>query len=118
MAAWKSPRSKPRIARNPPRQVVAVTREALATDDIDILTRLDGVGMPTASTLLTVADPTRHTIVDVRATDAMRRLGAWDGMGGYAAYLRACYDVAVRVDTDLRTLDRALWKWSQGGNQA
>jgi hypothetical protein len=118
VAAWKTSRSKPRIALNSQDDVRDVTRLAFAAPERlqhRILTLLDGVRTPTATALLAVAFPDRHTILDVRTTEALTRLGSWDGSGGYRAYLDVCRRLADTVSVDLRTLDRALWQWSKDG---
>jgi len=83
-----------------------------------ILTLLDGVRVPTATALLAVACLRRHTILDVRSTESLVRLGFWDGTGGYRAYLEVCRRLADAVGADLRTLDRALWRWNKDGSSA
>ena len=40
-----------------------------------VLTLLDGISVPSASALLAVAFPDRHTILDFRSTEALKRLG-------------------------------------------
>ena len=80
-----------------------------------LLTLLDGVRVPTATALLAIALPDRHTVLDVRSTEALSRLGWWDGAGGYRRYLDVCQRLAERAGVDLRTLDRALWRWSKDG---
>jgi hypothetical protein len=116
VAAWKSPRSRPWIARNSADDVLDVTRLALnAPERLQhrLLLLLRGVQVPTGTALLAVAQPDRHTIFDVRSTGALRRLGLWDGGGGYVSYLEVCRTVARRRRVALRTLDRALWRWSK-----
>jgi hypothetical protein len=118
VARWKTQRSKSRIASNPPEDVRDITRLALSAPDRvqhRVLTLLDGIRVPTATALLTVVFPERHTILDVRSTEALGRLGAWDGTGGYRTYLDICRRLADGAGVDLRTLDRALWRWSKDG---
>ena len=71
VCAWKTPRSRPRVAANEEATVRFATRAALtATDErarMEALLALDGVGVPTASTLLHFAAPDRYPILDVRA---------------------------------------------------
>lgn len=118
VARWKTPRSQSRIAANAPDDMRDVTSMAFCAPDRfqhRVLTLLAGVGVPTATALLAVAFPGRHTILDFRGTEALRRLGEWDGSGGYVAYLDVCRGLAGRLGVDLRTLDRALWRWSKDG---
>jgi hypothetical protein len=118
VARWTTARSRSRIASNPPDDVRDITAAAFAAPEHlqhRILTLLDGVRVPTATALLAVAFPGRHTILDFRSTAALERLGEWDGAGGYLAYLGVCRCLAARIEVDLRTLDRALWRWSKDG---
>jgi hypothetical protein len=116
VAAWKTRRSKGRVASNPADDVRDITRLAFVAPERlqhRALTLLEGVRVPTATALLAVVFPDRHTVLDVRSTEALARLGCWDGAGGYRAYLAVCQELARTVNVDLRTLDRALWQWSK-----
>lgn len=118
VSRWKTPRSRRRIATNSGDDVRDASALAFAAPERlqhRILTLLDGIGAPTATALLAVAFPDRHTIVDFRGTQALGRLGEWDGTGGYLSYLDVCRRLAGRLEIDLRTLDRALWRWSKDG---
>lgn len=121
VARWKTPRSRQRIAANSDsdiRQITAMAFSAAEELQHRVLTILEGVRVPTATALLAVAFPDRHTIVDFRSTESLSRLGEWDGQGGYLAYLDVCRSLAVRLEVNLRTLDRALWQWSKHGYPA
>jgi hypothetical protein len=120
VCAWKTPRSRSRIAANPPRVIAAATRRAMAAEDeavrIEALLELDGVGVPTASTLLYAAFPDEYPILDVRALESLgvkRRSGY--PVGFWLAYLTACRSLARRAGVSLRTLDKALWQHSKEG---
>ncbi len=80
-----------------------------------VLTLLNGVQVPMATALLAVAMPDRHTIFDVRSSETLARIGAWDGHGGYPSYREVSVRVAGVLGVSLRTLDRALWQWSKLG---
>lgn len=113
VARWKTPRSQSRVASNTVDDVLDITSTALAAPERvqhRVLTLLIGVGIPTATALLAVVIPDRHTVLDVRSTESLRRLGEWDGAGGYEVYLQVCRRLATRLGVDLRTLDRALWR--------
>ena len=118
VARWKTPRSRPAIAANSGSDIRQITAMAFAAPESlqhRALTLLQGVGVPTATALLAVAFPDRHTIIDVRSTGSLDRFGEWDGQGGYSRYLDACRGLATRLDVALRILDRALWQWSKDG---
>ncbi len=118
VCAWKTPRSRPRVAANPARAVAAATRCALGADDeaarITALLALDGVGVPTASTLLYAALPAEYPILDVRALDSLGvKSRSVYPIGFWLAYLEACRTLARRAGVSLRTLDKALWQHSK-----
>jgi hypothetical protein len=118
---WKTPRIRPRIARNSEAGVRGLTAAAfLARDDatrLQLLLGLEGVGVAVASVVLHFADPTRYPIYDMRVRAALRRLGVRKrfpptpaGWVDYAAALRA---LAIRYRVSLRTLDKALWRFGR-----
>ena len=92
---WKTPRSAPLVVQNDARAVRAATTVALApgSDDAErtaALLALRGVGWPTASVLLHVADPDRDPILDVRALHALGVLAPSSyTFGFWAAYVQA-----------------------------
>ena len=119
VCAWKSPRSRPKVQANSPRAVRAATAVALGPASseerrIEALLALEGVGVPTASTLLYMAFPVDYPILDVRALHALGQ----KPRSGYPtrfwlAYLDACRTIAAEHGLSLRTLDKALWQWSK-----
>jgi hypothetical protein len=115
VCAWKTPRSRPRVAANEEATVRFATRAALtATDErarMEALLALDGVGVPTASTLLHFAAPDRYPILDVRALASLGEAPRSTYTVAYwLEYLEACRGLALRHRVDLRTLDKALWQ--------
>jgi len=118
VCAWKTPRSRPRVAANPETAVVDATGRALAASDETIrfaaLLELDGVGAPTASTLLYVAFPDDYPILDVRALESLGvRSRSTYPVSFWLAYLEACRTLARDNEVSLRTLDKALWQHSK-----
>jgi hypothetical protein len=118
VCAWKTPRSAPRVALNTEPRVRAVTRQALADPDeatrMEALLSLEGVGVPTASTLLYFAFPALYPILDVRALESLGvKPRSTYPIGFWLGYLEACRALAIRCDVSLRTLDKALWQWSK-----
>src|SRR4051812_18994730 len=118
VCAWKSPRSRPRVESNEPAAIEARTRDALAATDevarMEALLELDGVGVPTASTLLYFADPERYAIFDVRALESLGVRGrSTYPVAFWLEYLYACRELARVHGVSLRTLDKALWQHSK-----
>lgn len=121
---WKSSRARGRLRSNSPALVERLTGACIAAPDerITVLTALDGVGLPMASAVLAVWRPDSYTVYDVRAVETLRRAGVFAGVRKYPAfglYLHACRDLIDRLTLGddhlphLRSLDRALWKYSQ-----
>jgi hypothetical protein len=118
VCAWKTVRSTPRVAANTRAAVTRATGVALAATDerarIEALLTLNGVGVPTASTLLYFAFPAEYPILDVRALDSLGVPGrSTYPVGFWLAYVAACRELAVRCGVSLRTLDKALWQYSK-----
>ncbi len=83
---------------------------------IRVLRCLDGVELPIASAVLHLFHKCRYPIWDTRAlwtvqldeSQYKNRAECWD------AYVDFCRKVADRNNLCMRTLDRALWKYSKG----
>jgi len=123
VCAWKTVRSRPKVAANSEQDVVAATGRALSTADeatrIEALLALTGVGVPTASTLLYFAFPNDYPILDVRALESLGvKARSQYPVSFWLAYLDACRELAGRCGVSLRTLDKALWQHSKDGSTA
>jgi hypothetical protein len=104
----------------PEQQVASLSRRAFSCSDelgaLMILTLIPGARAAGASAILTAFDPTRYTVMDVRALQSLTMLERWSGDQGAVAsclawpdYLDVCRGLANQVDRPLRTVDRALW---------
>jgi hypothetical protein len=116
VCAWKSPRSRPRVEANEAGAVKASTGRALGSPDeatrMTALLELDGVGVPTASTLLYFAYPADYPILDVRACESLGQK-ARPTVAFWLDYLEACRELALTNGVSVRTLDKALWQYSK-----
>jgi hypothetical protein len=116
---WKTRgRGRSRPARNGDAEIADALDLAVAArterSSIAVLTGLSGVEVPVASAVMTAVDPERFTIIDFRALWSLgveRR--TYYSIGFYLDYLAACRRIAAAADTDLRTLDKALWQYSR-----
>jgi hypothetical protein len=118
VCAWKTPRSRPRVAANSRHVVMSRTARALVGSDeserIVPLLELQGVGVPTASTLLYVAFPDDYPILDVRALESLGvKSRSTYAVGFWLEYLDACRELARVHGVSIRTLDKALWQSSK-----
>ena len=79
MCRWKSPRAIRHCEANSAAAVRRVSRAVLATRSepqrLELLTGLRGVSVPTASAILTLVDPRRYGVLDIRAWQLLWRLG-------------------------------------------
>ena len=114
---WKTPRSQARCRTNSADFIREVTKCALSTSAerlrIEVLTILDGVGWPTASVILHFFHSDPYPILDFRALWSLKvhvtstyEFDFWQHYTGY------CRDLARRGGVSMRTLDRALWQFS------
>jgi hypothetical protein len=118
VCAWKTVRSRPKVAANSAQAVTRATARALSPVSeearIGALLELEGVGVPTASTLLYVAFPEDYPILDVRALESLgMRSRSTYPVSFWLAYLEACRRLAREAGVSLRTLDKALWQHSR-----
>jgi hypothetical protein len=114
---WKTARSQSRCRKNSQGFVREVTQCALSTSAeqlrIEVLTLLTGVGWPTASVILHFFHSEAYPILDFRAlwslnADVPRQYDFqfWQG------YTDFCRHLANDCGVSMRTLDRALWQFS------
>ena len=77
---WKSARQKRKYIQNK-NSIEKVSKSAIAEKDeakkIKILCELKGVGIPTASAILTVVFPEKYAIIDVRCLEMIRERFAY-----------------------------------------
>lgn len=117
VARWKSPRRAGLIDRNADNYIEDITSFAFsATSErarIKVLLLLDGVGWPTASTILHLFHKDPYPILDFRALWSIGLENYRYSSVFWQDYVRFCRDVASRNQVDLRTLDKALWQYSK-----
>jgi len=116
---WKTRgRSLRYYSKNEPEEVVSITRLALKTPierlRIGALMALDGIGLPTASALLHLGHAEPYPIWDRRALWSF----GLDKTPPYTfeywkSYVGECRRLSQTADVDIRTLDRALWQYSE-----
>jgi len=119
IAEWKSPRPRKHYRANQSAFVEEISRLAFASSTsprvaIGLLMILEGVNWPTASVLLHFCHTEPYPILDFRALWSLSipvpkkyTFELWDE---YCAFARR---MAREAGVDMRTLDRALWKYSE-----
>ena len=132
IARWKSPRSADLILLNEAEAVKVVTGEAFAIRDREPgraacrLTEVYGIGIPTASTVLTVFDPGQFGIVDFRVWNTLRLWrpdrfpakseGYWP-IKHFICCLEAMRELARDSGLSCREIDMALWQMDRERSQ-
>ena len=121
MCRWKSPRARHAFEANTPARIRAVSRRVLASRDererMELLTSLRGVGVPIASAILTLLDPRRYGVLDIRAWQLLFALGnVTANRRGHAftiaqwqEYLTALRHHARRLHTSARAVEYTLF---------
>lgn len=120
---WKSSRARERAGRNPSIVVERVTgliselegempQEELDRFRAELLTSLDGVGVPVASALLAMYQPERYGVMDRRAWKTLfGRDKAPFTARDYVRYLRRIRELGAEVGLTPREVDKALWQY-------
>jgi hypothetical protein len=77
---WKSPRARRWYEANSAAAIRRITRDALRTRDecrrMELLQSLKGVSIPTASAIVTMVDPQRYGVIDIRVWQLLHALRA------------------------------------------
>jgi hypothetical protein len=109
MCRWKSSRAIHHYRRNSAAAIRRTSREVLGTRNerqrLELLTRLKGVSIPTASAILTLIDPERYGVIDIRAWQLLFQIGAVEKKPGGVGFVFADWNRYLSV---LREHARAL----------
>ncbi len=129
MCRWKSPRPLRWYKANTALQVEEVARAVLSTSNerhrIKLLTALKGVEIPTASAILTLIDPERYGVIDIRVWQFLYRYGAvsvkpggqgftFDDWDNYLSLLR---HLAEEFSTTVRLIEWTLFECHKATQQ-
>lgn len=122
MGHWKHYTLPSKVDKNLPGYVEKITAEAFGFDDdwekLIKLKKIYGVAQSVASVILHLYDPKKYPILDHHA---LRSVGIKeDYVYGpeypfWQEYVDICRAKAKCYDVSMRTLDRALWKYSESG---
>jgi hypothetical protein len=121
MCRWKSPRALQHYRRNGAGRVREASRRALAARSerrrMEHLMTLEGVSVPVGSAILTLLDPRRYGVLDIRAWQmlyAMRGVdanlaGRGFSVGQWIRYLAELRAHARRLKAPVRTVEYTLF---------
>lgn len=122
MCSWKSPRPRRLYESNSSAEIRRVSIKVFAADSekekIELLTSLKGVGIPTASAILTLTDPQDYGVIDIRVWQLLYRFGAVttrpSGTGfsfdNWLEFLERLRYWARRFNLSARDVERALFE--------
>jgi hypothetical protein len=122
MCRWKTPRSAPQCARNPAAAVARVSTAVLESRDergrMERLLSLRGVGVPSASAILTLVDPRRYGVLDIRAWQLLFESGCVSrnpsgvgfGVAHWLEYLGVLRALAAALRVSVRRVELTLYE--------
>ena len=122
MCRWKSARALPLYRRHRAERIRRLSRAVLATRSeprrIELLIALSGVSVPVASAILTLIDPRRYGVLDIRVWQLLWALGAVDrrpGGRGFSVadwlhYLTTLRGHARRLGVSVRAVELTLFE--------
>ena len=113
---WKSSRQKPNYIKNK-KVVEKITKKAFLEKDekekINILCSMKGVGIPTASAILTIVFPNKYAIIDIRCMEILLKLKLLKSknisINTWIDYLSVTRFLAKENNTTPRNIDKALF---------
>ena len=122
MCSWKSPRPRHLYQSNSSADIKRVSNELFAAkcekQRVELLTSLKGVGVPTASAILTLTDPRDYGVIDIRVWQLLYQCGAVAarpaGVGfsceNWLEFLEGLRYWARKFDVTARDVERALFE--------
>lgn len=113
---WKSARQKQRYIKNK-HSIERISKDAFVEVDerrkMEILCKLNGVSIPTASALLTIVYPERYAVIDVRCLETLKKEGChiskYPSPRAWLKYLDIMREWAKENIVTPRELDMALF---------
>jgi len=118
---WKSPRPIHHVRSNTHHSVRAATEAVLATRDeaerLAALRKLEGVSVPMASAILTLLDPKRYGVIDIRVWQLLHSVGAVSEnakgvrftVSQWLQFLGILRRLSSRLGTTARTVELTLF---------
>ena len=120
---WKLKRKPKSLKRNSKNEIQKITGEAFRLNNdwekLDKLTEIHDVGQSVASAILHLCDQEKYPILDqhaLRSIDIEEEYVHGSEYPFWQEYVDFCRAEAERYNVSMRTLDRALWKFSEVGS--
>lgn len=116
IAMWKSVRQKQKYLQNKD-SIKSVSKEAFGlnneSEKIEKLCSLSGVGIPTASAILTIIYPANYAVIDVRCIEMLQMLKypikKIITINNWLKYLEIVREIAQENHITARDVDKALF---------
>jgi hypothetical protein len=118
---WKSARASHLFRANSRQRIRTATTAALSTRDerrrLEALLTLDGVSVPMASALLTLLDPQRYGVIDIRVWQLLHAVGAVEGNRAgtgftfthWSRFLEVIRQLSAQFKMPARAIERTLF---------
>lgn len=118
---WKSRRPKKLYELNTNEGIITKSKLAFKEKDefrkIQLLTELEGVGIPTASAILSVVNPEKYPIIDERCIQTFRKFGIIDWKiitaNRWIEYLNIIRKLAKNNNKTAREIEKALFAYNR-----
>jgi thermostable 8-oxoguanine DNA glycosylase len=130
LCRWKSPRAIRHIKSNTENRVQKLTSDAFSTRSemrkMEYLTQLKGVSIPMASAILTMTNPQRYGIIDIRVWQLLYKMGSVHKnekginftINQWYQYLMIIRHFSKKFDVKARDVERTLFlvhkEWQEG----
>ena len=118
---WKSPRAIQLIKSNTEKKIIEKTEAAFKTRSertkMELLTSLNGVSVPMASSILMLLNPKRYGVIDIRVWELLYKIGTMKSnpkgtnfkFNEWYRYLVIIRHFAKKIDVTVRDIERTLF---------
>jgi len=118
---WKSRRPKQWYKKNTQSRIRKITQAAFLEKDehkkMEFLIQLSGVRIPTASAILSIVDPKKYPIIDVRCVSSLTKLNAitWSHItiNSWIDYLKVIRRLAKENRKSAREIEKGLFAYNR-----
>lgn len=118
---WKSRRPKKYYDENSEIEIITQTKLAfLESNDktkIELLKKLRGVSIPTASAILSVTDPKNYPIIDIRCIESLKdlKLISWENINtkNWIEYIEIVRNLAQKHNKTAREIEKGLFAYNR-----
>jgi len=118
---WKSRRPKKFYEQNSEKEIIKITNQTFQETSeiikIELLTKLKGVSIPTASAILSVTDPKNYPIIDIRCVETLQdlKLITWENISvkNWIEYLKIVRNLSNKHNKNAREIEKGLFAYNR-----